>query len=605
MDLATLLALAVNLAEQTDEQLAELRANLVAAQHLARYGDGDHPAVLTTDIVAQLGQVKAAVDAIDAEMATRATERADLLAQADAAMIAAQDGTGEDDEAAEGDDAAPGESGEQTPEGDDAPEGDQPGGPAEGEGVTTAVAEAPVAPEGKPEQVAAAGTPGGGKTRRPRREVVVPAAHQPRPQTAEPTGASIIASGEMRGVAAGHEFPDLNSSLRAIHDTWWALRASADGRDKAVLTMDYRERFAPEMTMGADPWENAAKVQAEVDRRYPREAQGLVASGGIPGPAQPRYELITYGTTARPIRDALLLFLAPRGTVTWNVSPTIDDFVVDTTGAAINFASAATDVAGGSYKTVQEVAAPTAASASVESQYARLQHGNFADKFLPELMQAWMKNLMVRYARHNEARRLAEIKTGSTKYTDTPAEYGAYRDLKRQMAGLVAEMEDHLRDPGLPLRVLMPSFVPAMLMTDLVAQAPGDDTMRITAAQVAAEMQSWFPNVNITFYLDDAQTNQRTLTTPAAGGRTPKFDADVEWCCFPEGTWAFLDGGTLDLGIHRDSTLNAANRFQTFTESWEVAAKFGVFSYWITSSLCAGGDSQVPTDIAQCGPEGS
>lgn len=608
MDLATLLSLVADLSEKSDAELAELAANLRAAAKLARHGDGEHDTVLTTAIVEQLAQAGEAVKQIEAEQQTRASEAADLLAQADAAMAAlAVEGEGDDEDAG----SEPEPSAEPEPEAADAPEGDAApdGGDASPEGDISAEATAPAAPEGEAAPLAAS-APKARTRQRPAREVVVPAAHRPTPTPDRNAGATIIASGEMRGVAAGHEFGSLDETYRSIHDTWWALRASADGRDKAILTMDYRDRFAPEYTMGADPWENAGKMEAAVARRFPRDAQGLVASGGVPGPGQPRYELITYGTTARPIRDALMLFNAPRGIVNWNTSPTIDDFVVDTSNAAINFATSATDASGGSYKTVQEVTAPTADSATVESQYARLQHGNFADKFLPELMAAWMKNLMVRYARHNDARRLAEIKTGSIHYTDTPAEFGAYRDLKRQVTGLVAELEDHLRDPGLPIRVLMPSYVPAMLATDLLAQGPGDETWQITAAAVAADMQGWFPNVNITFFLDGAQTNQRLLTSPSfAGGpptvRSPGFDADVDWLLFPEGTWAFLDGGTLDLGIVRDSTLNAQNRFQTFTETWEVAAKFGPLSYWVTSSLCAGGDSQVATDIASCSPQGS
>jgi hypothetical protein len=35
---------------------------------------------------------------------------------------------------------------------------------------------------------------------------------------------------------------------------------------------------------------------------------------------------------------------------------------------------------------------------------------------------------------------------------------------------------------------------------------------------------------------------------------------------FPEGTFLYIDGGTLDLGLVRDSTLNSTNDFQVFGE---------------------------------------
>jgi hypothetical protein len=156
----------------------------------------------------------------------------------------------------------------------------------------------------------------------------------------------------------------------------------------------------------------------------------------------------------------------------------------------------------------------------------------------------------------------------------------------------------------------MPNYVPAMLATDLIAQQAGDETFAQTEEAVRRDMEGWDPNVNITWVLDGNQTNNRLLTTPAQPGgtaspRSAGFDADVDWLVFPEGTWAFLDGGTLDLGIVRDSTLNAQNRFQTFLEVWETVAKFGPFSYRITSSLCANGDAQIATASHKCSPAGS
>ncbi len=47
--------------------------------------------------------------------------------------------------------------------------------------------------------------------------------------------------------------------------------------------------------------------------------------------------------------------------------------------------------------------------------------------------------------------------------------------------------------------------------------------------------------------------------------------------------------GTLDLGLVRDSTLNATNDYQVFSESWECVVPKVIESLKITSTLCTTG----------------
>ena len=54
---------------------------------------------------------------------------------------------------------------------------------------------------------------------------------------------------------------------------------------------------------------------------------------------------------------------------------------------------------------------------------------------------------------------------------------------------------------------------------------------------------------------------------------------------FAEGTWLVLDGGTLDLGVIRDSTHVANNTYCEFTESFYNVAHVGGESVHVTSTL--------------------
>jgi hypothetical protein len=51
----------------------------------------------------------------------------------------------------------------------------------------------------------------------------------------------------------------------------------------------------------------------------------------------------------------------------------------------------------------------------------------------------------------------------------------------------------------------------------------------------------------------------------------------------------FLDGGTLDVGIIRDSTLVGTNDYKMFVETFEGIAKVGVESLQVTSTIQVNG----------------
>jgi hypothetical protein len=69
---------------------------------------------------------------------------------------------------------------------------------------------------------------------------------------------------------------------------------------------------------------------------------------------------------------------------------------------------------------------------------------------------------------------------------------------------------------------------------------------------------------------------------------------------FPEGSHLYLDGGVLELGIVRDSVLNANNNFQLFGEGFENAAFVGITSLAITSSVCDNGAVTAPHAADAC-----
>jgi len=57
------------------------------------------------------------------------------------------------------------------------------------------------------------------------------------------------------------------------------------------------------------------------------------------------------------------------------------------------------------------------------------------------------------------------------------------------------------------------------------------------------------------------------------------------WFLFVEGTFQYLDGGRLDLGVVRDSILDATNDYETFVEVFENVAFRGIEAYQVQSTI--------------------
>ena len=86
-----------------------------------------------------------------------------------------------------------------------------------------------------------------------------------------------------------------------------------------------------------------------------------------------------------------------------------------------------------------------------------------------------------------------------------------------------------------------------------------------------------------------ARTGAGQIFGAQTAGALLEFPDTVVWYLFPEGTWLFLDGGELDLGLVRDSVLNSTNDFQIFMETFEGACMVGIESLKITSTVCPSG----------------
>jgi hypothetical protein len=113
-------------------------------------------------------------------------------------------------------------------------------------------------------------------------------------------------------------------------------------------------------------------------------------------------------------------------------------------------------------------------------------------------------------------------------------------------------------------------------------------------AKVIALLRSF--NIEPTFYIDGANGRSQVFGTQSNGALLA-FPPTVVWYLFPEGSFLYLDGGTLELGIVRDSVLNKTNDFQIFGETFESVAYVGVESLAVVSTVCDNGAVSNPITV--------
>jgi hypothetical protein len=167
----------------------------------------------------------------------------------------------------------------------------------------------------------------------------------------------------------------------------------------------------------------------------------------------------------------------------------------------------------------------------------------------------------------------------STAVTSTSL-IGVARDFLVQLGRAAANYRGrHRLEADAPLRVIAPYWIKDAMVADLAIAAPGDNTLN-----AAAEIDGYIAsrNINITYHIDDYSDAQ-------GSGAMNEFADTFTWYMFAEGTFLFLDGGTLDLGVIRDSTLVGTNDYKMFVETFEGVAKVGVEGLKVVSTISVNG----------------
>ncbi len=419
------------------------------------------------------------------------------------------------------------------------------------------------------------------------------------PRGAEPIVASaaasrVFAGADLSGIHVGAEFTTEAQFAEAFSKRLQALSRvhGGDGEQVLVASIKLDDVDASRTLSRDDPFKNMEKIQEITD------PDAITAAGGCCAPLVTKYDLFDCGgVTDRPVRDSLAGFRADRGGIRFYRGPALADLQ-----GALGFWTCADDEAAdidnpSTWKVCARIECPPEETAELQAITMCLTFGVLQSRIFPETVTANNKLALVAQARLAEAALLAQIKAGSKAITDTGTPLGAVRDLLDTIGRAAIYFRDRYRIKGVPLRAIIPSWVIEVLRGDLIK---GEFAGRSPADFFGIsedEVRSFFSNrgINVTWALDSSApaTMGGGFFTEATTA-LPAWPTSVQWSLFPEGTFLHLDGGSLDLGIVRDSALVRVNDYMQFSETFESVVNVGCEALWITSTIDVSGKAQGP-----------
>ncbi len=420
---------------------------------------------------------------------------------------------------------------------------------------------------------------------------VVPADRQPVIEVSEPARVAITAGADIPGYTAGSTINDMHEVASAMEKRLHSLRRVNGGDGEQHIVASFATQYPEERTLTTDPEANALKVNAVVG------PEALVASGGHAAPFEVKYDIFGLGsTTDRPVRDALPKFQADRGGIRFVTPPTLVTYssgTVYTYDSAVGVWTSANDSAttpspaAKSSLTVTAAAENTVATDAVTLQ---LQFGNLMTRAYPELIARHNELALVQHAREAELNLISKIDTASTAVnahvatTEAANLIGFARDFLVQVRkAAVAYRSRHRIDAGTRLKAIVPTWIYDAMAADLALNMPGDGNLGVGEAEIKGYLAG--SNVDMVGSHDLSSFGAQQ----GSAAKLLEFPDSISWYLFAEGSFLFLDGGTLDLGIIRDSSLVGTNDYKMFIETFENVAFVGVESLKITTALSING----------------
>lgn len=373
------------------------------------------------------------------------------------------------------------------------------------------------------------------------------------------------------------------------------------------ITLASAKVMEHEYELGSGHEENFSIIEAATQR-----GAALVAAGGNCAPLAPNWDVFNVAEAMSPVEGFLPSVGAPRGGIRYVQPPSWPE-----AQPGVRFTTTEQDADG--YTNQPDYGGPGIPGTTAPKPCVRMEclpivecevdavsqcvtFGNLQYRTFPEQVEAFLSHLAVAFAQAKEISYLNAIEAGSTAVNATPP-YGATRGSVFAWCLAAHAYRKRNRMPlDAPLDVLAPDSMIPLLKTDMINDLHlGLSFLDVDEMTVARELFDRL-NLNVEFYYDFSTnyTSIAAMLQPQVAGPLNAFPSIYRSYMFAPGTWIRLDGGTLDVGIVRDSTLNSQNDLQIFAEEFTQVCKVGIESIRLDLTLCPSGVGPNPVTALSC-----
>ena len=456
--------------------------------------------------------------------------------------------------------------------------------------------------------VAAASRPKGGATTRPRVEAAAAKAKFKNPSLAD-------AQRQAPKTPIPRQEPVLTASADIPH---YALGQKLAGMDELVAAMQARAHTMPVTHRGDDaPRVTVASLLREFKYTLDPSATPaqlnevltaaanpdiLTAAGGWCSPSEITYDFFN-------IVDTDGLYDLPtiginRGGIRWPTSPSFADVVLG--GALWSWSetqdiAAVTGTAQSGTKTCGRVPCPGFNEARLTCDGICLTVGNLTEDAYPEVIANHTKLVMASHAHKMNRNYINAVRTLSAAFTVTNGTAGA-GVVANVLGAIELQATDYRAKYAMAkdalIEVVAPFWLRGPMRSDLRRRmGGGTQTLSVTDAYLMGLFDA--ANVRIQ-WVNDYQI--RTVGFPGVPGTLPTaWPTTVEFMMYAPGTVVKGNGLRLDLGLIRDSVLNATNDHtaEWMEECWLIFQP-GHEVRRLTVNICPDGTTGA-ADLTECG----
>lgn len=406
------------------------------------------------------------------------------------------------------------------------------------------------------------------------------------------------------------------NALTSLEDLGSAFNRMANDIPTSQLGNDApRHKVASiknEFDRTADMNTNPYVLQEIIDDLMNAEGSpALTAAGGWCAPNEIRYNFFNIAEEPSGLLDLPTVGVT-RGGLQWPVSPAIGDVFFQAGGSnpasgfggfAFTFANTSdpwlwseTDdiltVTGSVNKPTLRVPCSSFTSGRLEAYGLTVTAGNLTDSAYPEQTQNFLRLLRMAYAHAINARLISLVVAAATTFSGLGAgTQGATQTILDavELAATDYRNKFAMADDAV-LEVAFPRWVLAAMRADLVWRT---EVERESVPD--SVIRGWFTDRGVRAqFLSDWQVRGSGL--PGTSATTlVKFPSTVDMLVYAPGTFLHGQGMSLDLGVVRDSVLNAENDFTAaWAEETHMIAKVGheCRKYTITYGINGAGSQE-------------